>query len=78
MIGLMWADSQNTLQNRVREAADAYHHKHGRWPTLCQVRSGGGMGIECQPGVVVRVVEGPMPRHHLLIGENGANDVSEA
>ena len=84
MIGMMWADSnpKHSLAQRVTEASTAYHRKHGRWPTVCQIRSMGSdtpETVELQHGGIVRLTTGPMARYHLLIGENGdQNDVPDA
>lgn len=75
MIGLMWADKylESYLQQCVIDAVKAYYEKHGRWPTVCQVRPLDEMPetIKLEHGGSVRITAGPMPRYHLLIGENG-------
>jgi len=79
MDGLMWADSnpKHDLAHRVQAAATAYHRKHGRWPTICQVRSVDDeipKTVKNRRGGLVRITTGPMPCHHLLIGENGKGE----
>ena len=77
-VGMLWldADSQRTLEEKVKRAADYYADKYGQQPDLCLVN---GHMLEKEvdvSGIQVRPVQNVLHNHFWLglhsLGESGA------
>lgn len=88
-VGLMWYDDdpKRAVEEKIRQAAERYREKHGRWPNTCYVHAEGGSahvedpGGACDPRVLeggIRLVRATnILRHHYWLGESREKTVGK-
>lgn len=75
-IGMLWYDNdkQSDLATKIQRAADYYHTKYGKAPTLCLVhpRTLGDTPLKGN-GIEVRATRSVLPNHFWLgVNNNGS------
>ncbi len=74
-IGMLWYDNdkQSDLATKIQRAADYYHTKYGKAPTLCLVhpRTLGDIPFKGK-GIEVRATRSVLPNHFWLGVNNGS------